>query len=591
MADKKGVHILRRIWREHTRRYIWHIIGAMALTALVASAEAYSVSLLRPIFDTGLDGRSMRLLYFLCAQVAVIYLAKGLLYYFQSNLMSYVSAKTIQAIRQRVFDHMLTLDLKFFNNTSSGHLLNRIVQETGSIANIAINFIQSVFKDGVTCIAMVALMIWQSWQLFLIVLAFAPIGAFLIRRLSSMSKSASSQNLAANSKFMSKISESLQNIKIVKSYGMERFEMRSVAETFDQMFGIVMRMNRIMSATSPIMEGLSGMILAGIILLGGWQVSSGALSTGGFVAFLGAWVAAYKPLKNLIGFRVQLQMALVAARSIYELIDTKPEITDAPGARGMPKIKKGIEFRDVGFEYEKGKPVLLGLNMKVPAGKTVALVGHSGGGKSTIVNLMSRFFDVLGGAITIDGVDIRKIKLSSLHDNIALVSQEVLLFDASVRDNIAYGKGYRESGEVSLAEVKRAARLANADKFIAKMSNGYDTMIGERGVKLSGGQKQRISIARALVKDSPILLLDEATSALDTESEHEVQAALDTLMKGRTTIVIAHRLSTIVGADKIYVIDRGGVVEEGTHAGLLAKGGEYAKLYKMQFKDKKGGGK
>jgi subfamily B ATP-binding cassette protein MsbA len=384
---------------------------------------------------------------------------------------------------------------------------------------------------------------------------------------------------------MAQISETLQNVKVVKSYCMEKYESRSLGKTFESMFDLTMQRTRIASAVSPVMEGLSGFILAGIILFGGWQISQGQLTTGSFVTFLGSWVAVYKPLKSLVGFRVQLQMAFVAASNVYRLIDMKPEIADAKDPLPMPAVRKGIKFKDVSFEYEPGKPVLSGINISVPAGKTVALVGHSGGGKSTIANLVPRFFDVTSGAITIDGVDIRSIAQTSLREGIALVSQEVMLFDASVRDNIAYGKGDKEAKDISDEEIIRAAKLANADKFILAMADGYKTKIGEHGVKLSGGQKQRVSIARALIKDAPILLLDEATSALDTESEHEVQKALDNLMKNRTTIVIAHRLSTIVGADKICVIDGGRVVEEGSHEELLARKGEYAKLYKMQFKE------
>lgn len=368
---------------------------------------------------------------------------------------------------------------------------------------------------------------------------------------------------------------------------MEKFEASRIKDILDEMFRFSMKRVRNTAVATPVIESLSGFIMAGIIIFGGWQIANGYLTTGGFVTFLGAWVSVYKPLKSLINFRVQLQTALVSAERVYEIIDTKPAIQDVEGAVELKNIKGNIEFKNVCFEYEAGKPILKNINMTIPAGKTVALVGASGGGKTTIANLIPRFFDVSSGEILIDGINIKNITQKSLRQNTSLVSQEVILFDDTIRNNIAYGKGEKECKTVSDNEIIEASKSANAYGFITAMEGGYNTRIGEKGVRLSGGQKQRLSIARAIIKNAPILLLDEATSALDTESEFEVQTALDNLMKNRTTVVIAHRLSTIKNADMIYVIEKGAIVEQGNHEELLKKDGEYAKLYNMQFKQKK----
>ena len=581
-----NMKILRRIWHDHTKKYIWAILGAGFLTTFTAGAEAYSVSLLKPIFDNGFVDRDSKVLFLLCAQIVGLYFAKGWMYFFQTLILSYVSTKTVQAIQRKVFAHLLSLDMTFFNKNSSGQMLARITGDCNSITSIAVNFITNIFKDLITCISMIALMIYYSWKMSLFVILFFPIGAIAVSIINKKVKQISQTDLQRSANFLSQISESLQSVKIIKSYCMERFESLRIKELLDDMFTLSMRRVKGTAVVTPVVESLSGIIMAGIIIFGGWQIAEGALTTGGFVTFLGAWVSVYKPLKSLIGFRVQLQTAMVSAERVYEIIDKKPDIVDAKDAVDLTNVKGNIEFRDVCFEYEEGKPILKHINISIPAGKTVALVGASGGGKSTIVSLIPRFFDVTSGQILIDGKDIRKLTQESLRKSTSLVSQEVILFDDTIRSNIAYGKGEKGFNTVTDAEIAAAAKSANADDFIEAMSEGYATKVGERGVRLSGGQKQRISIARALIKDAPILLLDEATSALDTESEFEVQMALDNLMKNRTTVVIAHRLSTIKNADMIYVVEHGEITEFGTHKDLLAKKGAYSKLYNMQFKEK-----
>ena len=586
-SKKLNTTILHRIWREHTKKYIWALIGAMIITSLTAATEAFSVSLLKPIFDKGFIDHNSHVLFVLCAQIVGLYFIKGWFYFAQTIILTHISTKTVQAIQQRVYSHMLSLDMGFFNKTTSGQMLSRILNDCNSITNIAINFITNIFKDLITFIAMFSLMLYYSWKMCLVIFIFFPVGAIAISVIMKKTKRIAKQATQEASDFISQLNESLQSIKIIQSYCMEKFETKRMKGRLTNLFNLQMKSVKTTTMTTPIIESLSGLIMAGIIIFGGWQIANGYLTTGGFITFLGAWVSVYKPLKSLLGFRVQLQTALVSAERVYEIIDTKPSIKDSDDAIELKNVVGDIEIKNVSFEYEAGKPIIKNLNITIPHGKTIALVGASGGGKTTIVNLIPRFFEPTSGEILIDGVNIKKYTQSSLRKNTSLVSQDIILFDDTIRNNIAYGKGENDFDTVSDEEIFEASKSANAYDFIMNMSEGYNTKIGEKGVRLSGGQKQRISIARAIIKNAPILLLDEATSALDTESEHEVQTALDNLMKNKTTIVIAHRLSTIKNADKIYVIENGEVVESGTHDELIKENGEYSKLYNMQFSNKK----
>lgn len=586
-SKKLNTTILHRIWREHTKKYIWALIGAMIITSLTAATEAFSVSLLKPIFDKGFIDHNSHVLFVLCAQIVGLYFIKGWFYFAQTMILTHISARTVQAIQQRVYSHLISLDMGFFSKTTSGQMLSRILNDCNSITNIAINFITNIFKDLITFIAMFSLMLYYSWKMCLVIFIFFPVGAIAISVIMKKTKRIAKQATQEASDFISQLNESLQSIKIVQSYCMEKFETKRMKGRLTNLFNLQMKSVKTTTMTTPIIESLSGLIMAGIIIFGGWQIANGYLTTGGFITFLGAWVSVYKPLKSLLGFRVQLQTALVSAERVYEIIDTKPSIKDSNDAIELKNVVGDIEIKNVSFEYEAGKPIIKNLNITIPHGKTIALVGASGGGKTTIVNLIPRFFEPTSGEILIDGVNIKKYTQSSLRKNTSLVSQDIILFDDTIRNNIAYGKGENDFDTVSDEEIFEASKSANAYDFIMNMSEGYNTKIGEKGVRLSGGQKQRISIARAIIKNAPILLLDEATSALDTESEHEVQTALDNLMKNKTTIVIAHRLSTIKNADKIYVIEKGEVVESGTHDELIKENGEYSKLYNMQFSNKK----
>jgi len=376
------------------------------------------------------------------------------------------------------------------------------------------------------------------------------------------------------------LSQTFQGARLVKAYGMEAYEERRAAALFERVFRLIDRATRTRSRASPMMETLGGMAIAIVILYGGHQVIAGARTPGAFFSFVTALLLAYQPLKSLVNLNASLQEGLAAAHRIFQVFDVEPTIREMPGARPLRVAGGEICFDQVRFGYSPGAVALDGVSLTVPAGRTVALVGASGAGKSTILNLIPRFFEIEDGSIAIDGQDIRSVTLGSLRSAIAIVAQEVTLFDDTLRANIAYGRF-----GAPMHDIEAAARAAGIDGFICELPNGYDTQVGEHGVRLSGGQRQRIAIARAMLKDAPILLLDEATSALDSESERQVQTALRTLIRGRTTLVIAHRLSTVQGADLIHVVDRGRILESGRHGELLARNGLYARLYALQFAD------
>jgi subfamily B ATP-binding cassette protein MsbA len=371
-----------------------------------------------------------------------------------------------------------------------------------------------------------------------------------------------------------------KGVRQVKAYGMERYEQDRADRMFESIYALLYKTTKIGARAAPMLESLGGFVFAGILAFGGWQVLHGQATVGNFMAFFVAMLLAYQPMRRIAGLNTRMQMGLAAAERVFEIVDYRAEIADAPDAKPLSARSYDVRLSAVDFAYGEAAPALHGVALDAPSGKVTALVGPSGAGKSTVLNLIPRFYDVNGGAVTVGGQDVRDLTLDSLRTAIALVTQETGLFNDTVGNNIAYGRP-----DATDDEIREAAKNAAADEFIVRLPDGYDTMVGERGVFLSGGQRQRISIARAMLKNAPILLLDEATSALDTESEQQVQVALQRLMQGRTTIVIAHRLSTVVDADMIYVFDKGRIVESGRHAELVAGGGLYARLSELQFRE------
>jgi subfamily B ATP-binding cassette protein MsbA len=429
-------------------------------------------------------------------------------------------------------------------------------------------------------LGLAALLIYRDWQLAIVALVIYPVALYPIFRYGRKIRQASKEGQQILSDLNAQIHETLAGIRVVKAFGMENFERHKFKGTNDSFFGVTMRANRAYAASSPFVEMIATLALLLLIL---WMAHRAHMTTdvtvGGFISFLGAALAMNPYMKTFNGIWGKLQQSLASAERCFEILDTVDPMTDAPDAVTAAPLKKGIEFKDVCFEYLPGHPVLRNVSLKIAKGEVVALVGPSGGGKSTLADLIPRFYQPTSGAILWDGRDISRIKLSSLRSHIGIVTQETILFHDSILKNIAYGRP-----GASFWDVHEASKTAYAKEFIENTPHGFNTLIGDRGIKLSGGQRQRLAIARAILKNPPVLILDEATSALDTQSEHLVQKALDELMGHRTTLVIAHRLSTVRKADRILVVDKGRIVEQGRHSTLLAKGGLYARLYKMQFR-------
>ena len=570
--------LLRRLIREFVRPYIGRLVLALACMGLMAAATATNAWLMQPMLDRVFVGHDAQLLLVIPAAVVVLAFIKGFANYGQTVLMTNVGQRVVGDVQSALFARIMRADLSFFHANPTGTLVSRFTTDAAMLRAAATDLLANIGKNGVTAIFLGALMFYQDWRLALVAVFAFPLA---FRPLASIGRRM--RHVSANTQievglFMTLLSQAFQGARHVKAYGMEAYETTRARQIVRNLVKLVNRAARIRAIASPLMETLGGVAVALVILYGGHQVLIGARTPGAFFSFITALLLAYQPLKTLARLNASLQEGMAAAQRIFDILDAEPSIKDAPNARPLAIGGGEIRFRDVRFSYANGAEALVGVSLVVPASKRVALVGSSGAGKSTILNLIPRFYDVTGGAIAVNGQEIRDVTLASLRGAIALVSQEIMLFDDTVKANIAYGRI-----GASDAEILAAAHAAAADNFIQALPQGYDTMVGEHGVKLSGGQRQRIAIARAMLKNAPILLLDEATSSLDTESERHVQAALDTLMQGRTTVVIAHRLSTVTGADLIYVIDKGRVAEQGTHAELLRERGVYARLYALQF--------
>jgi len=573
------MQLVRRLIRDNLRNYWPQLVFALLCMAVVSITTALSAYLMEPVVNDVFIAENEDMLWWVSGAVLFTFLAKGFASYGQSLLMAFVGLRIVADNQVRLYRHLIGMDLGFFNSMPSGRLVSRFLVDINHMRVAVSNALTGFGKDLLSLIGLVGVMFVQDWELAFIAFFVFPVAVYPIVRLGKRMRKVTANTQEETGLFSAILDQSFQGIRVVKAYGMETYETSRVSGLVERIFTLNIKSARIRALSSPIMETLGGIAVAVVIVYGGYRVIHQNLDPGSFFSFITALLLAYEPMKRLANLNASLQEGLAGAQRLFDLLDTAPGIAERADAKPIRvPVDGNIELDHVRFSYVEESPALNDVSMSVPAGKTVALVGPSGAGKSTILNLIPRFYDIDEGTITIDGMDVRDATLESLYANIALVSQEVTLFDDTVRANIAYGRP-----GASEAEIEDAAQHAAALDFIRELPQGFDTQVGERGVKLSGGQRQRLAIARAILKNAPILLLDEATSSLDTESERHVQQALDHLMQGRTTLVIAHRLSTIVGADLIYVINNGTIVETGSHKELVAKGGAYEKLYALQF--------
>jgi ATP-binding cassette, subfamily B, bacterial MsbA len=577
LADQSTRGLLTRLVANHIRPHWGRVALSIVCMALAAGATAANAWLMEPVLDKVFVARDTTMLYLVPLAVVIAAFIKGVATYFQGVLLNHVGQRIISDLQVKLFEQAVRADLAFFNDNPAGKLAIRLTHDVGLMRAAITQSLVGLSKDSLTVVFLVALMFWQDWRMALIAFVVFPMAFLPVRRMGKRMRKISTNTQVEVGSMMTTIDEAFHGIRQVKAYLMERHETAKLREIAERIFTLSHKNARTRSAANPIIETLGSVAVAAVIFYGGWQVIEGQTTPGTFFSFITALLLAYQPIKSVANLNNTLQEGLAAAARVFALEDMQPKILDRKGAATLGKVAGEIRFEGVTFSYREDRKALDGLTLRVPAGKTIALVGPSGGGKTTILNLLPRFYDVDQGRITIDGYDIRDLTLDSLRANIALVTQETNLFHDTIRANIGYGK----PGATD-AEIRDAARLAGALDFVSALPEGFDTVVGERGSKLSGGQRQRVAIARAFLKNAPILLLDEATSALDNESERLIQSSLATLMKGRTTIVVAHRLSTIVDADLICAIEGGNLIEAGGHAELLKQGGLYAKLHALQ---------
>lgn len=578
-----GLPGLRRFARQFGWAYRGTLLLIVALMVFEAGLTALMVYLLDPAIKHLFLEKNVDLLWILPAAIAGVMIVKAGVGYTGSLLLSFTGLRMIGDLQTAMFGSLMRYDLARLNAIHSGQFSSSFLNDAVMLRETITRGVSSIARDLVTLIGLSVVMFYQDWTLALIAVTILPIAGFSTLLLGNKTAKAAINSMVATGDLSTHISECLDGRRVIKAYGMEEPATTRAHEIVMLRFKYLMKAARAKTAATPTAEALAGLGIGAVVAYAGYQNIYGTMGLNNFMSFLASLLLSYQAIRNLSNFYTVLSEGEASAIRTFTLIDTPREIVDAPGASGLV-IAGGqapaIVFDNVVFRYRPDAPALDGLSFTAPAGKTVALVGPSGAGKSTILNLLLRFYDVSGGAIRIGGQDIRDVTVSSLRQASALVTQEPFLFDDTMRRNIQGGSN------ASDADVRLAAEAAAAHGFIAALPKGYDTIAGEGGLRLSGGQRQRIAIARAILKGAPILLLDEATSALDSESERDVQSALKSLMKGRTTLVVAHRLSTIMDADLIVVIDQGRAVEQGTHGELLARGGVYARLYRMQYADR-----
>lgn len=563
----------------YIKPYYMRLAVAIVCIIMAAGANLYVPWILKDVIDKVLVSKDLTTLNVIAAGIIVVFFFRGVFFYGQTYLMSYIGQKVVIDIREQLYRHLQRLSLSFYEQRQTGELMSYVTNDVAAVqAGIVDNMIELV-TEGSILIGSLVFMFYLDWKLSFLTLITLPLIAQAIKVFGGKLRNSSRKVQERAADITSVLQESISAIRVIKSFAREDFAIARFAQENQFNFRANMKNSQIMATLTPVIEFLAAIGVTIIIWYGGKEVIENRLTTGEMIAFLTYVVNLSNPIKRLSRVYGNIQRALAAADRVFSIMDTKPDIEDAVDATVLPAVAGKVCFENMTFAYQSGEPAVSELNLTAEAGQMVAIVGPSGAGKTTLVNLIPRFYDPTIGSVTIDGIDVRTVTLPSLREQIGIVPQETVLFNGSVYENILYGRL-----DATEDEVIAAARAANAHEFVSAMTDGYQTQIGERGSKLSGGQRQRISIARAILKNPRILILDEATSALDTESEKLVQEALDALMVGRTSFVIAHRLSTVQRADKIVVMEKGRLVEMGTHDELLKLNGLYTSLHQVQFK-------
>ena len=576
-------NLLLRIFTNYIRKHSQKIFIAVICMIIVSATTAINAWMMQPVLDDIFINKDKSLILVIPLAILIIAIIKGISSYIQSILMSFVSYKIVADLQNHMFESLIKCDISFFSKTNSGTLISRFLADVGALSKGVHNVIINIIKDFFTLLFLIGVLFYHDPKLALISLLIFPLAIYPISRIGKRLRKISKNTQIGFGMLTKRLTESLQGIKTIKSFNAEQIEREKVDKEVENIFQLTYKSSRVNSISRPLMETLGGLAIAVIIYVGGSQVISGTTTPGTFFSFLTALLMAYQPIKSLASLNATLQMAMAAAERIFNIIDTRPLITEK-GSNKDHLLKNGtaysINFSNVSFSYENSdKTTLQNINLEIKKGEKVALVGYSGAGKTSLLNLLPRFYEIKKGKITINGIDIKDLSFNFLRNHFSLVSQDIVLFDDTLKYNICYGQK-----NINSRRVLDACKKANCEEFIKKFPNGFNETIGEKGVKLSGGQKQRIAIARAFLKNSPFLLLDEATSSLDSRSEKKIQTSLDKLMKNKTSLVIAHRLSTIIDADKIILLQNGKIEDIDKHSNLLKKSKIYKNLYELQFK-------